>query len=110
MGEIIQDDVVFSANTHSVTTPLAAFASESLLPMDHIVTLKQDPPPMTCLIHAIILSDDKLVIAKSSIANLRQSSIPVQEFKEQFFFFLGNFYTDTKKKEKRMIKSFILNT
>ena len=80
MGEIIQDDVVFSANTYSVTTPLAAFASESLLPMDHIVTLKQDPPPMTCLIHAIILSDDKLVIAKSSIANLRQSSIPVQEF------------------------------
>ena len=84
MGEIIQDDVVFSSNTYSVTTPLAAFASESLLPMDHIVTLKQDPPPMTCLIHAIILSDDKLVIAKSSIANLRQSSIPVQEFKQQF--------------------------
>ena len=84
MGEIIQDDVVFSANTFSVTTPLAAFASESLLPMDYIIRLKQDPPPMTCLIHAIILSDDKLVIAKSSIANLRQSSIPVQEFKQQF--------------------------
>ena len=84
MGEIIQDDVVFSTKTYSVTTPLAAFASESLLPMDQIITLKQDPPPMTCLIHAIILSDDKLVIAKSTIANLRQSSIPVQEFKEQF--------------------------
>ena len=84
MGEIIQDDVVFSTKTYSVTTPLAAFASESLLPMDYIIRLKQDPPPMTCLIHAIILSDDKLVIAKSSIANLRQSSIPVQEFKEQF--------------------------
>ena len=39
---------------------------------------------MTCLIHAIILSNDKLVMAKSSIANLRQSSIPVQEFKEKF--------------------------
>ena len=39
---------------------------------------------MSCLIHAIILSNDKLVMAKSSIANLRQSSIPVQEFKEKF--------------------------
>ena len=52
--------------------------------MDHIINLKNDPPAMTCLIHAIILSNDKLVMAKSSIANLRQSSIPVQEFKEKF--------------------------
>ena len=77
MGEIVQDDVVFSTKTYSVTTPLAAFACDSLLPMDHIVNLKNDPPAMSCLIHAIILSNDKLVMAKSSIANLRQSSIPV---------------------------------
>ena len=84
MGDIVQDDVVLSTQTYSVATPLAAFACDSLLPMDYIVNLKSDPPPMSSLIHAIILSNDKLVMAKSATVNLRQSSIPFQEFKNKF--------------------------
>ena len=71
MGDIVQDDVVFSTQTYSVSRPLAAFSSDSLLPMDYIVTLKRDPPPMTSLIHAIILSNDRLVMVKSATVNLR---------------------------------------
>ena len=81
MGDIVQDDVVFSSQTYSVATPMAAFACDSLLLMDYIVNLKSDPPSMSSLIHAIILSNDRLVMAKSTIAILRQSSIPIQEFK-----------------------------
>ena len=52
--------------------------------MDFLVTLKQNPPDRISLIHAIILSDDRLVMAKSAEVNLRQSSIPFEEFKNNF--------------------------
>ena len=75
MGTIVQDDIVFSGQTYSVARPLAAFSSDSLLPMDFIVTLKRDPPDM---------SNDRLVMAKSAEVNLRQSSIPFEDFKNNF--------------------------
>ena len=84
MGTIVQDDLTFSGRTYSVARPLAAFSSDSLLPMDFLVTLKQNPPDRTSLIHAIILSDDRLVMAKSAEVNLRQSSIPFEDFKNNF--------------------------
>ena len=84
MGSIVQDDIIFSGKTHSIARPLVAFSCDALLPMDFLVKLKQNPPDRISLIHAVILSNDRLVMAKSAEVNLRQSLIPFEEFENNF--------------------------
>ena len=84
MRNIVHDDSTISGQTFSLARPIAAFAANALLPMDFIITLKQNAPNRISLIHAVILSHEKLVMAKSSEIQLRQSSIPFEEFKAKF--------------------------
>ena len=84
MRNIVHDDSTISGQTFSLARPIPAFASNALLPMDFIIKLKQNPPNRISLIHAVILSNEKLVMAKSSEIQLRQSSIPFEKFKTKF--------------------------
>ena len=84
MKDIVNDDQIIFGNTYSLTTPIAAFASNSLLPMDFLVTLRANPPRRMSLIHATILNNEKLVIAKSKEVQLRQSSVHFADFKNKF--------------------------
>ena len=84
MGNIVQNYLVFSGRTYSIARPLVAFSSDALLPIDFLVKLKQNHPNRISLIHAVVLSNDRLVMAKSAEVNLRQSSIPFEDFKNNF--------------------------
>ena len=84
MKDIVNDDQIIFGNTYSLATPIAAFASNSLLPMDFLVTLRANPPRRMSLIHATILNNEKLVIAKSKEVQLRQSSVHFADSKNKF--------------------------